>query len=541
MDDVYINSILSECDSARYPEGFLRDYEAMECLAHNDMSETLLVKNKQTEKYFIAKCYTDKTLLSHLTEADILKRLEHPGLPQYAGEYQSGMLCVIREYVEGTPLDKYAAQAKLDEEKAVSLISELCVILSYLHGQKPPVIHRDIKPQNLIVDTKGRLRLIDFGISRVYDKNAEEDTVCYGTRNFAAPEQYGFAQTDNRADIFSLGVLLGWLLTGESELKSIYSKINNRRLLRIVKKCTAFSPEKRYANVDKVRVDLLDFDGRRQKRTLIRACTLIAFAVCLCIGFAIGRYTDITPIFASSSGVVFEEPLIEQAVRLTLRKSADELIDKNDLLSVSEIYIYGNKAVGSYQEFDDLAFQMVTNDGAIKNGGLNSLKDLTKLKNLKEIRIVFEDITDLSALRGLEALEIIDLRHNPIKDVSPLAKLPALRYICLFDTRVSDISSLSACKMMENIDAGDTLITSMTAFEGIKSIRSLSLMGTPIKTLSGLKDFIGLEKIRLSDVSDGDLRPLLALPNLKEVYLDETLRQSAEDQLKHAGFKITFL
>ncbi len=540
MDDAYIESILTECGSTRFPEGFLRDYEVIECLAHNDAGETLLVTNKQTHSHFVAKCYTDQTLLSRVTEADILKKLEHPGLPRYAGEYQSGMLCVVREYVEGIPLDRYAAQNELTEEQAASLIISLCDILSYLHAQAPPVIHRDIKPQNIIIDKKGHLHLIDFGISRVYDKDAKEDTVCYGTRHFAAPEQYGFAQTDNRADIFSLGVLLGWLLTGESDLKNIHNKISNSRLLRIVKKCTAFTPEKRYANVNKIKADLLNVDRHRQKRAVRCACTLLACAACLCAGFAVGRYTDFTPAFSASSVVVFKDPLVEEAVRLALHKDLTESIEEKDLLSVTELYIYGDRAAESLQVFDGLGQHMALNDGVIKNGGITSLRDLAKLKNLKVIRIALQDITDLSPLSGLTALETVDLRHNPVADVSPLASSPALRELCLFETRVSDLSSLSVCTMLENVSAGKTRITSMTAFEGIESIRSLSLTDTPLQTLSGVEKLAGLEKIDLSNVADGDLRPLLALQGLKEVYLGEALRQAAEENLNQAVFSIVY-
>ena len=540
MDERYIESILSQSEIARYPEAFLNDYEALECLAHSDAGETLLVKSKQTGQNFIAKCYTEKTLLSQITEGDILKKLNHPGLPQYAGEYQSGMLCVVREYVEGTPLNQYVAQNDLTEAQTVTLTLSLCDILSYLHTQSPPVIHRDIKPQNIVIDKKGQLHLIDFGISRVYDKNASEDTFCYGTKHFAPPEQYGFTQTDCRADIFSLGVLLGWLLTGELELKSMLLKIKNRNLQRIVKKCTAFTPEKRYASAGKVGADLLNADGHKQKRIFRCACAMLACMVCLCAGFVLGRYTDFSPTFSVSSRVAFKEPLVEQAVRMALQKSAEEPIEAKDLLSVTELYIYGDQAVQNAREFDELGEHMPLNDGVLKNGGLKSLEDLAKLSNLKILRIAMENISDLTPLSGLETLEIIDLRHNPIKDISPLSALPALRDLCLYETRVSDLSSLSTCLMLENVEVGKTQITSIAAFEGIKSMKSLSMMNIPLQTLSGIENFVHLEKINVSDVADGDLRPLLALPSLREAYFNETLREAAEDMLKQASFSIVW-
>lgn len=541
MDEAFIRSFLAEFDDSRFPGDFLADYEAMECLAHNGTGETLLVKDRRTGKYFVAKCYSDQTLLSHATEGELLKHLHHPGLPGYIGEYRNnGMLCVVREYIEGTPLGQYAARNGLTQEQAVSCGVQLCDILSYLHGQTPPVIHRDIKPQNILVDVKGKIRLIDFGISRVYDEAAREDTVCFGTRHFAAPEQYGFSQTDCRADIFSLGVLLGWLLTGETDPKNVLPKITNPRLRRIVRRCTAFAPEKRYASAKKVKADLINSGGHRQKRALRWACGLLACAACLYVGFAVGRYTDFTPVFSVSSGVSFEEPLIGQAVHLALSKQENEPVDENDLLRVTELYIYGDQAVGSYEAFAELDGHMAQNDGVLKNGGIRSLGDLAKLKSLRRLHIALENINDLSPLEGLSSLEHIDLRHNPVEDISPLAALPALQGLFVYNTHISDFSVLSSCPMLENLVVGKTYITSMAAFAGIKNLKYLFMQQTFLQTLSGIEEFTYLEQIGLSSVADGDLSPLMALPRLKEAHLDEALRQAAEADLQQAQFRMIF-
>ena len=145
-------------------------------------------------------------------------------------------------------------------------------------SKPPPVIHRDIKPQNIILSDDGLATLIDFGISRYYDKNARSDTVCFGTQEFAPPEQYGFSQTDCRADIFSLGVLLGWMLTGRTS----DFVIPDRRLARIVKKCTAFSPKDRYSSVAAVRRALVNADGHLEKAAArtAAACRIFAGASC---------------------------------------------------------------------------------------------------------------------------------------------------------------------------------------------------------------------------------------------------------------------
>jgi serine/threonine protein kinase len=249
MDEITLNDFMSSFDGRYYPEAFLAKYEIMECLAQNQMGETLLVKDRFNTDY-IAKCYTDTSLLSQAPENELLKKLHHSGLPEFVEEFQTEkMLCVVRKYAKGIPLSQL--EKPLAEPELLQIGVQLCDILTYLHGQRPPVIHRDIKPQNIVMDESGKITLIDFGISREYDESARADTVFFGTQEFAPPEQYGFSQTDNRADIFSLGVVLAWLLTGRTSLKAF--RIRNRRLEHIIRKCTAFAPQNRYRDAKQVR------------------------------------------------------------------------------------------------------------------------------------------------------------------------------------------------------------------------------------------------------------------------------------------------
>ena len=541
MNESFDQSVWDGYDDSQYPKGFFVDFEAMECLAHSDAVETLRVRDRRAGGCFLAKCYLDENLLCRTNEGELLKRLSHPGLPRFAAEYRSdGMLCVVREYVEGMPLDRYAAENQLTQEQIIAIILQLCDILFYLHGQTPPVIHRDIKPQNIIVDPKGKITLIDFGISRVYDETARKDTVCFGTMDFAPPEQYGFSQTDCRADIFSLGVLLGWLLTGDSHLKIIMPKILNPRLQRIVRKCTDFAPERRYASVEKVKADLCNADGHRQKCALRLACGVLICAVCLCAGFIVGRYTDFTPAFSVLPGISFEEPLIEQAVRLALNLHENEPIEERDLLNVTELYVFGDRVAENREVFEELVKHMELNDGVLQNGRIRALTDLKKLKNLRILCICLQAISDLSPLTELTFLEDIDFRHNPIQDASPLASLPFLQKLTLYDTKVSDLSGLSVCPLLEFIDAGQSRVISMKAFAGIQSLRYLSIRRITVDNLAGIEGFSYLEQIGLSDVLSKDLAPLLSLPRLREAYLDEGLREEAENDLSLAAFRIIY-
>ena len=541
VNDVFTESLRASCDAQRYPGEFLMEYEPFECFAHNEDCETLLVKHRVTGLFYVAKCYRKDAATARTPEGAILKTLSHSGLPRFVGEYENGdYLCMVREYVEGTPLDRYVAQRKPGQEKAVELAVSLCEILTYLHGRTPPVIHRDIKPKNLVMDHQGELWLIDFGISRVFNPNKAEDTVSCGTRNFSAPEQYGYAQTDARADVFSLGILLGWLLTGECNRDLILPRIANRRLGRIVEKCTAFAPKDRYPTAAKVCADLLALDGRRQRRAIMWSCAALACLLCLLAGFELGRYAERTGFLRDPGAVPFREPLVEQAVRLTLGLGEGAIVQESDLLSVTELFICGDQALADGESYNALCRQVASKDLPWKNGGMTSLSDLARLKNLTTLSLAFQDITDLKPLQGLTALRNVDLRHNPVSDLMPLGSLPYLSEVCLFGTHVSDLSPLAGCPLLWRIDAGRSFVTTLQTFHEIPGLKSLLLYKAPLHTLQDVGELSSLKQLSLSEVADGDLGPLLGHPTLKEVELAGPLRQTAQEQLGQAFFQIIY-
>ena len=151
-------------------------------------------------------------------EAHILAGLQHPNLPNIYDHFtETGRWYLVMSFIPGETLGDYlnkASGGKLPVEEALQIGVELCTVLHYLHSQHPPIIFRDLKPFNIMRTFDGHLYLMDFGIARHFKPGQAKDTAAYGSMGYAAPEQYGKAQTTPRSDIYSLGALLHQMLSG---------------------------------------------------------------------------------------------------------------------------------------------------------------------------------------------------------------------------------------------------------------------------------------------------------------------------------------
>ena len=149
-------------------------------------------------------------------EAQMLAQLNHPNLPRVTDHFsEGGKQYLVMDFIAGQTLDKVLNQTLgfLDEKQVVDWGVQLCEVLEYLHSQQPPVIFRDLKPTNIMLDRDGKVKLIDFGIARLFKLGKATDTASFGTAGYAPPEQYGKGQTDARSDIYALGATLHHLLT----------------------------------------------------------------------------------------------------------------------------------------------------------------------------------------------------------------------------------------------------------------------------------------------------------------------------------------
>ena len=148
-------------------------------------------------------------------EAEILSRLSHPNLPEVIDFFEDqGRAYLVMEFIWGESLEKRVEQAKspLLEREVLTWTIQICKVLEYLHSRQPPIIFRDLKPSNVMVNNANVIKLVDFGIARTYKEDKLQDTIALGSENYAAPEQWGQAQTDARSDIYGLGATMYHLL-----------------------------------------------------------------------------------------------------------------------------------------------------------------------------------------------------------------------------------------------------------------------------------------------------------------------------------------
>ncbi|GAC1652446.1 MAG: hypothetical protein NVS4B12_23890 [Ktedonobacteraceae bacterium] len=166
--------------------------------------------------------------VSFKREALMLASLTHPNLPRIYEQFtDAGRSYLVMDFIEGKTLEEHLADLKgslLPSTKILAIGIQLCDVLDYLHSSRPqPIIFRDLKPANVMLTLTGHIYLIDFGIARHFKPGQTKDTTALGSTGYAAPEQYGKAQTTPHADIYSLGATLHQLMTGHDPSESPFT------------------------------------------------------------------------------------------------------------------------------------------------------------------------------------------------------------------------------------------------------------------------------------------------------------------------------
>lgn len=212
----------------------------------SDFSDgTTLCLYEPTHKLYIVK----KVDISYKDYYESIASINNPHLAKIIyTDCADDKLSIVREYISGDCLaDMLKGNKKLTEKQALKITAQVCEGLAELHNQG--LVHRDINPNNILITTDGNAVIIDYGIIRSFSQSKTADTVILGTPGYAAPEQFGFSQSDQRTDIYAVGVLLNVMLTGMLPNETLYSGTYGT----IVKKCIQIDSKQRYLNMSELR------------------------------------------------------------------------------------------------------------------------------------------------------------------------------------------------------------------------------------------------------------------------------------------------
>lgn len=234
-----------------------------------------------------------RTVNSEMPLYETLKKSECKYIPKiYSVDIVEGKTVVTEEFISGENL----LTANQDEKQVIRAMIQLCAALDFIHSLG--IVHRDIKPSNILLSDDGDIRLIDFEAARFVNNEKDRDTRYLGTDGFAPPEQYGFAQTDLRTDIYAAGQTMKVLL-GSLSAKRKYAKI--------IRRCTALDPAERYQSAKALSDALINKKNKIFLPAAFAATTaVLIFAVLLPKGIPAEKITYETTL-SEETETVFEE------------------------------------------------------------------------------------------------------------------------------------------------------------------------------------------------------------------------------------------
>ena len=307
-------------------EQYLSDtYDLVDTLKNSEQGFVATVYDKRAKRLCVMKRREKNCLPIYQT----LKELNLPHVPQiYRLFEREEKLIVVEEHVDGQTLEEFLIYRQVDETLAEKILLQLCECLTVLHEKN--IIHRDLKPSNIMLTEKIFVKLIDFGIARIFKPESTADTEFMGTRGYAPPEQFGlfdYGQTDKRSDIYALGVTI----------KNLLGENYDGRLKKILDKCTALEPAQRFQSVEEIRAAV-----HRRKKFLFARKIFVAATVGLAI-FFFPRTIDFQKISAPVEEKISEEkispPVEEKILEEKISPPVEEKVPKEKIFDEASIKI----------------------------------------------------------------------------------------------------------------------------------------------------------------------------------------------------------
>lgn len=517
-------------DGASLPARILEAYEPDSCLSYREGRFVLRLRRRSDDSLFVLKAV--RSGAEDLEEEfQILTRLT----PLLAGEVpapevffrENGTDYLLRTYLPGETLTQYRdREGTCPEKVCIRLGRQLCRLLETLHSQEPPIIHRDIKPENILLLPDGRVGLIDFGIARQYKFGQDTDTRHMGTRSTAAPEQYGFAQTDRRTDLYALGMTLIWLVTGVYEREALVQAPDlSPHLRQSLEKAVSFAPEDRYQSAQAFSAALAgQIAPPRRHRWPVLAAVLLPVVLA---GVFWTRSRPLAPQEEENT-VEFTSSSMEIAVRYALNQP-EGAVTYDQLAEIRHLAVVGQTAFGPEQTFDYRISCYL--DGAYlgdtASGDISDLSLLIHMPNLEELYLCCQEIRDVAVLAELP-LTTLALCDNEILDFSSLTELTELETLYLGGNPGTDYSALAGLARLETLVVEGGVTTGIAAVDDLDfldglTLRKLGLGLTVPKSgdWSPLTRQVALEELLLWDPGEEAVAAANALPDLKNLTIGD--------------------
>lgn len=520
------------------PEDMQEHWTVYECLKESEDSSTFLVKETATGILCVLKWGRNRQAEFLRNEMEIMKKMADrklSGIPKaYRIFEENGKVYLVREYIEGMSLAQMVLQKGGISEAEICRISrKICQTAEQFQNPDEPMIHRDIKPENIVVTPGDEVVFIDFGTMRSYKKDGSRDTFVVGTRGTAAPEQYGYTQTDQRTDVYAIGQTMLYMVSESYEMNQLSECAVSRRMKKIIEKACSFEPDKRYGDAAQLRRAVEKCQANNRKKVYKKAGAvfgLIAAGYILAIFSQDGTVIENKRIETAEQSaaeeqiqaeITFREELIEEAVRKELGLSKTDKITASMLEDVRKLRIVGKEILDDEDTFWGEGHHVDGKDSSFGSvrGNITDLSDLAQMVNLEELALCNQKIEDISGLKELP-LKKLYLSKNMITDFSVLLNLIDLDTLCIMENPAENLSVIGECT----------------------GILRLNIQGMNLKDIDFLKN-LSLDYLDMSnvEVENNIFEPLTEMKKLDTLCMCDVNETAAETLSQMSTLKALFM
>lgn len=529
------------------PEDMQEHWTVYECLKESEDSSTFLVKETATGILCVLKWGRNRQAEFLRNEMEIMEKMADrklSGIPKaYRIFEENGEVYLVREYIEGMSLAQMVLQKGGISEAEICRISrKICQTAEQFQNPDEPMIHRDIKPENIVVTPGGEVVFIDFGTMRSYKKDGSRDTFVVGTRGTAAPEQYGYIQTDQRTDVYAIGQTMLYMVSESYEMNQLSECAVSRRMKKIIEKACSFEPDKRYGDAAQLRRAVEKCQANNRKKVYKKAGAvfgLIAAGYILAIFSPDGTVIENKRIETAEQSaaeeqiqaeITFREKLIEEAVRKELGLSKTDKITASMLENVRKLRIVGKEILDDEDTFWGEGHHVDGKDSSFGSvrGNIADLSDLAQMVNLEELALCNQKIEDISGLKELP-LKKLYLSKNMITDFSVLLNLIDLDTLCIMENPAENLSVIGECTGILRLNIQGMNLTDIDFLKNL-SLDYLDMSNVEVENniFEPLIEMKKLDTLCMCDVNEAAAETLSQMSTLKALFMwgDSTILEN---------------